>query len=262
MKREEEAVTHLTEEDLVLFYYREAADCAAIESHLDGCGTCRASYRKLQEALAAVEALPVPEPDETFESRIWRRLQPALETGPRQSWLAFLTPARLAVAAAMAVLLIAAFVAGRYWPQPATTTVATTAVAGDEAGRDRILLVAIGEHLDRTEMALLELVNNQSGRPIDISSQQNWVRELVPANRLYRQTAVAAGEAGVAGVLDDVERVLLDIAHGPSTLSSDEFDEIRQRLETQGIIFKVQVLGENVRERQLEAARALARRRT
>ena len=111
-------------------------------------------------------------------------------------------------------------------------------------------------------MALLEIVNTEATGEVDISTEQEWVRDLVPENRLYRQTAQQAGEAGMASLLDDLERVLLEISHSPSTLSSDEFDEIRQRIESQGIIFKVHVLGSDVRERQLEAARALPRQRS
>jgi hypothetical protein len=54
----------------------------------------------------------------------------------------------------------------------------------------------------------------------------------------------------------------VEIAHSPSTMSSDEFNQIRQRIESQGIIFKVRVLGSDVRERQQEAARATARLRS
>jgi hypothetical protein len=75
----------------------------------------------------------------------------------------------------------------------------------------------------------------------------------VDANRLYRQTAVRAGEAGVASVLDDLERVLIDIATGPSTLSSAEFETVRRRIEERGILFKVRVVGSQMREREKES---------
>ena len=165
-------------------------------------------------------------------------------------------PSRLAFAGAMAVLRVAAFVVGRYWPRTMPGAVQPPAAASDRTA-DRVLLVAVSDHLDRSQMALIELVNTEPAEKVDISTEQEWVRDLVPANRLYRQTASEAGEAGMASLLDDLERVLLEIAHSPSTMSSEEFNEIRQRIESQGIIFKVRVLGSDVRERQLEAARAL-----
>jgi hypothetical protein len=58
------------------------------------------------------------------------------------------------------------------------------------------------------------------------------------------------GQAGVASVLDDLERVLLEIARSPSSLPSAEFESIRERIENQGLQFRIRVLGSRVRERQ------------
>ncbi|MBE3132599.1 MAG: hypothetical protein IMZ55_03940 [Acidobacteria bacterium] len=256
------ATRHLSEDELVLYHYREAGDAEAVASHLESCDACRAVYRALQQTLSAVGTLAIPEPDETFESRMWRRVEFGLTARRRHVWLELFRQSRLALAGAMAMLLVAAFVAGRYWPRAVPAAVAPSAQASDARVRDRILLVAVGDHLERSRMALLELVNTEGAERVDISTEQAWVRDLVPENRLYRQTASQAGEAGMASLLDDLERVLLEIANSPSTLSSDEFDGIRQRIEAQGIIFKVRVLGSEVRERQQEAARALPRTRS
>ena len=43
-------------------------------------------------------------------------------------------------------------------------------------------------------------------------------------------------------------RVLVEVANGPSTMNGAEFDQVRKRIEQQGIIFKVRVFGEYVRE--------------
>lgn len=256
---------HPSGDDLVLYHYGEAGDAERIASHLAACVACRASHQQLQRTLAAVETLVVPEPDEGFESRMWQRVKPGLALRARHDWLALFRPARLAFAGTMAVLVVAAFLAGRYWPrpEPTATPAATPAVASASvAGGERVLLVAIVEHLERSHRALTELVNVEPAASMDISAEQGWVRDLVPANRLYRQTASDVGETGLASLLDDLERVLVEIVHSPSTLSSDEFDQIRQRIESQGIIFKVRVLGSDVRERQQAAAFGPARRRS
>lgn len=262
MSRKTTAARHLSEDELVLYHYREARDAEAVASHLESCDGCRSIYDALQQTLSAVGTLSVPEPDETFESRMWQRVEPGLTARRRRAWLELFRPARLAFAGAMAVLLVAAFVAGRYWPRTAPATVAPPAQASEAGTRHHVLLVAVGDHLERSQMALLEIVNAEPEGTVDISSEQEWVRDLVPENRLYRQTAAQAGETGVASLLDDLERVLLEIAHSPSTLSPDEFDEIRHRIESQGIIFKVHVLGSDVRERQLEATRTVTRQRS
>src|SRR5512139_2187490 len=260
------AMGHPSEDDLVLYHYRESGRAAEIEAHLGACEACRSSYGTLARVLAVVRSAPIPEPDETFEARMWRRLEPRLEQvrGPRLAEI--FQPWRLALAGSVAALVVAAFLVGRHYPltpaapvpssapvavqAPAATETPAAAAARGEAARDRILLVAIGDHLERSQMALVELVNSQPEGEVDISDEQRRARELVSSNRLYRQTALREGEAVVASVLDDLERVLLEVAHSPSKLSSTEFDAVRQRIESQGIIFKVRVVESNVREWQ------------
>jgi hypothetical protein len=245
---------HPSEDDLVLFHYGETGERGAVDAHLAACERCRADFEALQRALANFRSLTVPEPDEGFEARMWQRVQSRLDSRARSGWRTFFSPARLAVAGAMAVLVIAAFVIGRSWPRPEVVAPVTSAAA--EVGDDSVLLVAVIDHLDRSERALMELVNTEPAGNVDISTEQASVRELVPANRLIRQTATEVGEAGTASLLDDLERVLVEIAHSPSTVSPEEFNEIRGRIESQGIIFKVRVLGSDARERQVEAGRA------
>jgi hypothetical protein len=85
---------------------------------------------------------------------------------------------------------------------------------------------------------------------VDISSERERARDLVSENRLYRQTAADAGDAGVAAVLDELERVLMEIANSPSELTLQDLQRVRERIESQGIIFKVRVLGNTVRQRE------------
>jgi hypothetical protein len=107
--------------------------------------------------------------------------------------------------------------------------------------------------LARSEMLLVELVNAGSdGKPVDISTEQQWAEELVGANRLYRQTVARSGEPGVASVLDELERLLVDVAHRPSSLSPSELDAIRQRIESRGLLFRVRVIETQVREKEKE----------
>jgi hypothetical protein len=84
---------------------------------------------------------------------------------------------------------------------------------------------------------------------VDFSTERQLADTLVNANRLYRQTAVANGNNGMASVLDDLEPVLLEIARGPDRLSSAELEALRQRIESQGLLFKIRVIGSQMRER-------------
>ena len=85
---------------------------------------------------------------------------------------------------------------------------------------------------------------------MDISPEQERAQELISETRLYRQTAATTGNASVTGILDELERVMLDIAHGPSRLSPVELEKLRARLEAEGILFKIRVVNSNVRSQE------------
>jgi hypothetical protein len=259
-------VNHLTEEQLVLFHFGdigESPDAASIEEHVHACAECRAELDDLRHVLSAVSSLPMPDRPDHYGTEVWARIQPSLvrrgETW-RERLPGLFVGRRLVLGGALAVLVIAAFVAGRFspWPRPAgSTSPAQAPAAGPQSAsadreqvRERILLVAVGDHLERSQVALVELVNNPGGPSVDISNEQERARDLVTENRLYRQTALTTGEPGVASVLDDLERVLMEVANSPSPMSASEFDRVRKRIEQQGIIFKVRVFGERVRERE------------
>jgi hypothetical protein len=127
------------------------------------------------------------------------------------------------------------------------------ATADPQAG-ERILLVAVGDYLERSQMVLVELANANPKAALDISSEQERAADLVSESRLYRQTADHTGNRAVASVLDDLDRVLLEISHAPSRISPEELEKLRQRLEAEGILFKIRVLGTNVRNQEEPAA--------
>ncbi len=236
---------HLDEAQLAALYYGEAG--TGEREHMAGCDGCRLAYQELASVLDQVD-LPVPERGEEYGAQVWRRVSPKLESAPsrRSFWGTPWMPRPWAVAAAMVVLLVAAFVAGRMWPWRPTQVAARPISA---QVRERILLVAVGDHLDRSQMVLLELEN---ARPqddqVDISEERQRAQDLVGSNRLYRQTAVRSGDPGVANVLDELERVLLEVAHSPSHLSTQEFEELRHRVEAQGILFKVRVIDSQLQQ--------------
>ena len=242
-------MNHLTEEQLVLYYYGEGDGAPAVRGHLDACEACRTEYAGLQRVLNVLDSAPVPERDADYGSQVWRRLQPSLRWD-RPRWQFAWWPARhWAAAALVATLIVAAFLAGRYYPKghPA----AQIATAGQV--RERILLVAVGDHLERSKTVLLEVVNARPGEPLDVASERERAGDLVAENRLYRQTAAHSGDTRVASVLDDLEPVLLEIARGPERLTPEEVENLRSRIEGDGILFKVRVAGSAVRHREERA---------
>ena len=78
------------------------------------------------------------------------------------------------------------------------------------------------------------------------------IHKLVAANRLYRQSALRAGEAGVADVLDELERFLVEVANAPTPLDASDVRELNERIEARGLLFKVRIVGSRLRERHRE----------
>jgi hypothetical protein len=240
---------HLTEDELVLHYYGEltASDEGRVTSHLTSCAACHDNLRQLQRVLAVVDenALAGPELPEHFERTVWAELEPNLQRarGGWASWF-LLSPGRLAWIATVVLLVGAAFMAGRLLP-PSQDGAAS---AGDL--RERILLVDLGDHLDRSQMVLVELVSADDETAVDISGERTRADELVAANRLYRQTALATGDTAIVDLLDELGRVLVDLAASPEELSPDRLKEVRQRIEARSLLFKVRVVSSDVRQRQ------------
>jgi hypothetical protein len=256
--------THLEDDDLVLHYYGEMpdADEARAAAHLAGCAACQKNYTALQRVMAFVDSAPAVEPGPGFERIVWARLEPALSIrrGNWLSWFVF-SPARLAFTAAVVLLIGAAFMAGRLTRSAAPG--AGGSVQSAETVRERILLVDLGEHLDRTQMVLVELASaDDRAETVDISMEQSRAEQLVAANRLYRQTAESTGDAAIVSILDDLERVLVDVAASPSTVSQEDLDAVRRRIASKELLFKVRVVSGQVRERQKAAIPQTAARST
>jgi hypothetical protein len=257
---------HPGEETLVLLRYGELEDPGPIERHLADCTDCRAEYERLVATLDAADRLEVPEPPASYGRDVWARLEPRLDATARRGWRAWLgrglpgasvwTPARLAMAATMLLLLAAAFVAGR------------VSGRGELAGpipqpvRERILLVAVGDHLERSQRLLIEILNSEPDERNPLVAQRRRTRAegLALQNRLYRTTASDRGDLAVAEVLEDLERLLLEIAHADDD-GGAALTKLRQRIERNGILLKIRVLGDRARDAE-GAVRPPGRQRT
>jgi len=239
-------MTHLNDDELVLLHYGEEAGAPA-KAHLEACPECGERRRRLGETLALAGAPETPEPDDSFEARVWARLQLRLAARPERAgrlWWGRAWP-RAAGLAALAASLLVAFLLGREFPKhprPLPPEV-----------RERVLLVAVDEHLERTRMVLLELANAPAGEGLDVSLQRTAALDLVSANRLYRQSAANFGEPGIVAVLEELERVLIEVAAGPDALGPRDLAELQKRIEARGLLFKCRVIQSHVQKRERKA---------
>jgi hypothetical protein len=251
---------HPDEQELIAYHDGQVLQREAIREHVADCAECRAELERIEAVLASLDTMPVPDPGEDYGRRVWQQIAPRLPE-KRARWWEFGVSApvsagwfearRWAAGGAIAALVIAAFLAGRL----TTKRVAPESIVVDTGGvRERVLIMAVGEHLGRSEMVLVELANAQPGsgkqKQVNISAERRRAEGLLEENRLYRQTALEEGDAALANLLDELERVLLDVAHSPQEVTPTQLENIRQRIEAKGILFKVRVVGKELQQRE------------
>jgi hypothetical protein len=229
---------HLSGDELTELYYGQGTPEA--HAHLEGCEECRVNLARTEDVLQSMLQYPVPEPEPGYEARVWAELLPRLdkERGSRTGWLF----RSWILAPAFAALLIAAvtvFIAQRRHSPPGIST----------QEQARMLLISLGDHLDRSQILLAELVNAEPGRHVLDEEREN-ARDLADENRLLRQASSRNGNASNGALLEDLERVLLSVANAPTDASSEELAALQRRIDDEGLLFKVRVTGSDLRREE------------
>ena len=112
--------------------------------------------------------------------------------------------------------------------------------------RERVLLISLSDHLDRSQVLLTELLNAPP-ETLDLAEERSRARDLLEENRLLRQASARAGDVARSATLDDLERLLLDVANSPADLSADDIQALRTRIKNDGLLFKVRVTSAGIR---------------
>ena len=205
---------HVNEEDLVLVYYGEPG-VDGVRVHLETCADCREQYQALQRLLNTMDAGAVPERDALYGQRVWAAVSSRVRVR-RYTWSA--------LGALAAGLIVGIGLHFSRVPEPV--------VPKDDVSA-RVLQVALESHFESSRLVLTEIVNGQG-------QGEMWTREtaedLLADNRLYRQTAEAEGQLATEKLLEDLEEVLVEVAHAPASS-----EELRKRIEAKGVLFAIQV---------------------
>jgi hypothetical protein len=259
---------HLTDDELILHSYGEIdrADEARVDEHLASCEACQIAKEKLARVMTMIDTAPPVEPPAGFERIAWARLEPALDreqnVGPVRRRaravydLVFGKSAReggwfpqWALAGGVAALLVAAFFAGRISNTGPAAPASTSGLVA-QVEPERVLQSAVGDHLDRTQMMLVELVNAETDHSDVLAGEQARAADLVAANRVIRQSAMQSGDAQIVDILEDLERVLLEIANAPTDASSKQVTDLQSRITNEDLLFRLRVIAQEMRQRQ------------
>src|SRR5207244_10274383 len=111
----------------------------------------------LRRVLDAVDenTVETPELAPAWEEQLWNRLRWKLERRSGR-WIGW--------AAAAAAMIVIAFLAGRTF-MPRSTPIAPQKATSTPEGRERVLLVVLGDHFSRSERVLTEVKNATADAP-------------------------------------------------------------------------------------------------
>ena len=243
----EPELRHLDEEALVLYRLGDDDEASrdATRRHLASCETCREQLEQIAEVLAVVSTSTPPAPPEGFERVMWARVSARLDAPRPSGWAAWLTGPRLAMAGGALAVVIASFVAGRWTREPAAVPVEVLVKLAPETA----LLLATSDHFERAQMTLAEVLHADAGDS-GLAAERARAADLVAASRLIRQSVSQAGDIGMADVLEDLERVLVEIANRADGWSPDELEAFKARLDEGGMLFRLRVVSAEMRERR------------
>jgi hypothetical protein len=161
----------------------------------------------------------------------------------------------LATAALLAVVSLSVFMAsqaGRELLEPPLSSLepATMANAGDTSGTDAGLpiqagLLSVGtRHLERSKLVVLGLATKEpSGAArADWEYERQLAASLLNDTRLYRMAAERRGLDSLAGVMRDLELVLLQASMAESSDDS-ALPQIQRLIARRGLVGKMDVVG-------------------
>jgi hypothetical protein len=239
-------MNHLSYADLVEHYYGEGPfGCGA---HLASCAGCARMFAALQSELNDIQGAEPPQRDESYGGRVWAAIAPALPRYEleKKSWLRGVGLWRgLCYAAACSLLLSGAFFSGRIWEQhkqPHTVAVSKPAPQIAPSPKQRVVVVVLGDHLDRSERLLVELKHADAESTETIAPLRDEARTLLAANRSFREEAAQADDPELATALKHLGELLRELADQPGGLNAEAVSKLQNEMKSDRLLFEVRVL--------------------
>ena len=239
-----------------LYFYDELqpAEHERIAAHIVRCAVCRSTLedlRMIRQALAARPDVSAPAGGDWsgFMGRLDAAIGPAADV--RQSVTAFRPPAAavrsfagfLAMAALLAIVTIGVvFVARQRSAMPGWQESAASLPV--QANRTPIatsgLRSAGARHFERSKLVVLGLAGRESeaANPSEWAYERQLATSLLNDTRLYRIAAEERGLTALAGIMRDLELVLLETSMAEET-DGAALEQIQRLIRKRGLIEKM-----------------------
>jgi len=258
---------HVSEEQLVEHFYGEG--CARVEKHVKSCDQCARALADLAIDLAELRSPQLPVRDDSYGERVWLDLAPSLPAYPKRKrswlngvWLDYLPfyaalGRGLGFATACSLVLAGTFFAGRLWEQKKQAPIATAPKPVQPHQKQpppqRVVVVVLGDHLDRSERLLVELKHADADSAEDIGPLRDEARTLLVANRTFRQKASETDDPELATALKHLDRVLGELANRPGGLDAHGLAKLQNEMKSDRLLFEVRVLRSRTPEKQVRS---------
>jgi hypothetical protein len=246
-----------------LYFYGElaAAERAVVAEHIRHCRQCKTALDELSVIREALAARPdVSTPPAGDWSGFMRRLDDAVRADvPAPSVVPFAPPRRsvthrptlhvLATAALLAVVAASVFLASRarheLVPSQGTHEARVAEPEPSESAPIQSGLASVSaRHLERSKLVVLGLATREA----DTAERADWTYErelatsLLNDTRLYRLAAEQRGLTSLAGVMRDLELVLLQTSMADAT-DTAALPRIQRLIRRRGLVEKMDVAG-------------------
>ena len=246
------ATQHLTDDELVLHYYGETApeQEQRAAAHLEACGPCRGEYVRLQHVLGAIDESAVAvEPPPSFERTVWARLEPNLRPA-RRGWASWL----MLAGAARPRRRRGRPRRRRLLRRPGALAGAVAPAAATAAALNRFASAFFSRTSASISIARRWPSSSWSAptrtRPATSRAIAHAPSSSSPTAGSIGRRRKQTGDVALSELLDEIERVLTEVAASPQSGSSRDLADVRRRIESRDLLFKVRVVSSEIRERQ------------
>jgi hypothetical protein len=260
---------HQSSNDVELYFYGELepAERAPVERHLRSCSECRQVLEDLSTirvALAAGSDVDAPAADDwsgfmqrldravQLESRPGTPIAVVRQASPWEPWGTYVAMAALLTLVTSGVFYVAQSTFRRASttsgepqarvPPPASLDQAAVEAFAQPPSPEAAFTALSEQHFERSKLVVLGLANKDphDAGEADWAFERGLASSLLSDTRLYRQAAEARGMKSLAGVMGDLELVLLQtsLANAPD---AGALEQIQRLIHKRDLVTKMEV---------------------
>jgi hypothetical protein len=212
----------------------------------------------MSDELRLADNFVPPHRGDEYGAEVWQRISARLsgeqaETAGRiKAWLRAVSQPRFSMAGVLSIALVAvlAFMLGSNGGQTPIMTpdypLGSPAIAFSGLDTKRLLTHSVSGHLEQVNLVLTQFANSSESS----DSEAEYATDMLVANRLYRQAAVAQGKHQLATFLASLEPLLIEMAYEAQSGSPATRERMQQEVKT-GLLFRVRVMNKQLKKPEI-----------